>query len=208
MPAAAPELEQVAPHCLIWQAYDRTAKADLCSTAVVTDSGTYLIDPIPLVDSARITLLQLGSIAGIIVTNANHHRACAEFAATFSAPIYANQSSFPEAKPDRFEEIGARIGESLRVIPIEGAAPGELAIYDEAKSGTLILGDALINFEPYGFSLLPPKYCSNEPEMRQSLRKLLAVNFERIFFAHGTPLLSNAGAKLHQLLSSDQKAKR
>ncbi len=98
---------------------------------------------------------------------------------------------------------GDKISDELRVIEIEGAGIGEIALYHEAADGTLIVGDALINFEPYGFTFLPAKYCSNEKEMRRSLRKLLAYKAERMLFAHGLPILSRASERLQGLLESD-----
>jgi glyoxylase-like metal-dependent hydrolase (beta-lactamase superfamily II) len=88
------------------------------------------------------------------------------------------------------------------VLGIEGAAAGEIALHYAPDSGTLIVGDALINFEPYGFTFLPGKYCSNEKEMRRSLQRLLGYEAERILFAHGTPILSGASDRLRELLGS------
>ena len=89
------------------------------------------------------------------------------------------------------------------MIEIEGAVDGEIALYHADNRGTFIVGDALINWDPYGFAFLPRKYCLNEKRMRRSLRQLLARPAERILFAHGTPLLSGASARLRQLLDVD-----
>ena len=67
----------------------------------------------------------------------------------------------------------------------------------------MIVGDALINFEPYGFDFLPAKYCRDFKLMRRSLPKLLGYTFERMLFAHGTPILSGARAKLERLLAAN-----
>ena len=108
-------------------------------------------------------------------------------------------------KPARFTEAknGTAIGGELEVIEVEGAVAGEIAIYHPSNGGTLIVGDALINFEPYGFSFLPRKYCLNEKQMRSSLHQLLARPAERIFFAHGVPILSGATARLRHLSNAD-----
>jgi glyoxylase-like metal-dependent hydrolase (beta-lactamase superfamily II) len=66
----------------------------------------------------------------------------------------------------------------------------------------MVLGDALINFEPRGFGLLPAKYCLNPRMMRRSLAKLLDYTFERMLFAHGTPILSGARDRLKELLAT------
>ena len=66
----------------------------------------------------------------------------------------------------------------------------------------MIVGDALINFEPHGFGLLPAKYCLDANLMRRSLGKLLDHAFERMLFAHGTPILSGARVRVEQLLAT------
>jgi hypothetical protein len=76
-------------------------------------------------------------------------------------------------------------------------------LYCPDHGGSIIVGDALIHFDPYGFTFLPAKYCTNHKEMRHSLRKLLHYRAERMFFAHGTPILSKAGERLKHLLNDD-----
>jgi glyoxylase-like metal-dependent hydrolase (beta-lactamase superfamily II) len=90
------------------------------------------------------------------------------------------------------------------VIAIEGAAAGEIALHYVPDGGTFIIGDALIDFEPYGFTFLPGKYCTNEKEMRRSLAKLLDYKADRILFAHDTPILAHASDRLRGLLDSDR----
>jgi glyoxylase-like metal-dependent hydrolase (beta-lactamase superfamily II) len=201
--AVAAELVHLPPSLFLWQTYDPTAKADLFSSAIATANGIYLVDPIPLANAALAELQ--GSVTGIILTNANHCRAAAQFAATFSAPILARPESLPSEGRLNFEAVadGDRIGDELHVIEIDGAVAGEIALFHAPNGGALIVGDALINFEPYGFTFLPAKYCINQKEMRHSLRKLLAHTTERMLFAHGTPILSGAGERLKCLLDVD-----
>ncbi|MDQ2824126.1 MAG: hypothetical protein M3R29_01605 [Verrucomicrobiota bacterium] len=205
--ASAEELEQVASDIYIWQVYDPKIKTDLFSSALVTAQGTLIVDPIPLAESALALLQELGPIVAIIVTNSNHERACADFAQRFSAPLFAHRDSLPGERPSVFTAAadGDRICDALDVIEIDGAAPGEIALSHAQNNGVLIVGDALINFHPYGFSLLPKKYCSNEKKMRRSLRNLLIHKSERMFFAHGSPILSGATARLQQLLNIDPR---
>lgn len=202
------DVEQLLPGLFIWRAYDPAAKADLFSSALTTASGIYIVDPVPLEDSQLALLHAKKSVAGIIVTNANHQRAAADYSEKFSVPICARRETLPDQKPLRLIEFGrgAKIGDDLEAIGIEGAVAGEVALYHRANGGTLVVGDALINFEPYGFTFLPRKYCLNEKEMRWSLRKLLACEAERMLFAHGTPILSGASGRLQQLFGSLNRA--
>ena len=200
----ADELCRFGSDLFLWQAYDPKVKADLFSSGLVTPAGVLIVDPIPLIESALDELRQIGAIAGIILTNSNHVRASQEFARRFSAPLFAHRDSLGEDKCP-FTEVGDgdRICAAVDVIAIDGAVPGEIALHYPSNNGTLIVGDALINFERRGFSLLPKKYCLDEREMSRSLRKLLDVKSERMLFAHGTPILSGATNRLHQLLDVD-----
>jgi glyoxylase-like metal-dependent hydrolase (beta-lactamase superfamily II) len=202
---SAAELQNVGPGLFLWQAYDPKIKAELFSTAIFTPSGYFLVDPIPLADPAIGELRDAGGISGVVITNSNHLRASYQFADRFSVPIFAHPASFPEQKPSRFTKVadGVKICDALEVIAIDGAAPGEIALHYIPDGGALIIGDALINFNPYGFTFLPAKYCSNQKEMRRSLRKLINCKSERLLFAHGLPILSQASARLQELLVVD-----
>ena len=204
MPVAQ-EFAQVRPNLAIWQTYDKTAKADLFSSALTVHDGVFVIDPIEIADHPLDQLIGTRPIAGIIVTNGNHFRSADTYMSRFSVPLFAHRNSLPKRAPPGFIEIGdgSRIGNELEVIMIEGAGPGEVALYHAGDNGTLIVGDALINFEPYGFALLPEKYCENIKQMRESLRKLFRYDAERLLFAHGLPILSEANARLRQLFDVD-----
>jgi len=200
----ASDFDRIASNVAIWHGYDSAVKADLYSTCLMTSAGACLIDPIPLESEALHELIGSARVAGIIVTSSNHGRASSRFAEQFSVPIFAPSETFSDKTSRKFTSVadGDEICEELRVIGIEGG-PGEIALYHPADDGTLIVGDALINFEPYGFTFLPAKYCSNQKEMMQSLRKLLHYKAERMLFAHGLPILSGASERLQDLLGND-----
>ena len=204
MPVAC-DLHQPFPGLFFWQYYDPKIKADLCSSAVLASGKIYLIDPILLEASQLDRLRQNAPPAGIIVTNANHERASGYYAKELSVPILAQSASFPGKKPSQFVEIsgGTKICPELEVIAIEGAVTGEIALYDSLNGGTFIVGDALINFDPLGFAVLPRKYCLNERKLRQSLWERLTRPAERMLFAHGTPIVSGANAHLRRLLETE-----
>jgi len=198
----ASDLLRLSHSLWLWQAYDPAVKSDLFSTAVKTRAGLFLIDPIPLVSSCLEELTGPAGVAGVLVTNLNHPRAAAAFARQFDAPIFAADSVVREFPADGATAIadGAKIGPGVSAIAIDGAAPGETAFHFEDHGGTMVVGDALINFETYGFTLLPAKYCSDQKAMRRSLGRLLDWPFQRLLFAHGTPILASARERLEALL--------
>ena len=132
--------------------------------------------------------------------------------------------AFPDAPP-----LFANGGGRLRAIALPGFAAGETAFFYSAAGGgdggkdgggsggsgvgdgdaggfggTLLVGDALIHLEPpYDFVPLPKKYCTAPKETPAALRRLLDLpRFERMTFAHGTPLLVGARARLAALLAA------
>ena len=203
---AANDLIQVSASLHYWQAYDARVKADLFSTAVQTSDGFLIVDPIPLQPKLLQQLMTARTVAGVFVTNVNHCRAAVDFAEKFVAPIFAHSATCAarELSSDREVNDGQTFIPNACAIEIRGAAAGEMAIYHDKDGGALIVGDALINFEPYGFTFLPPKYCSNATKMRRSLRRLLDYNFERMLFAHGNPLMHSARRKLEELLRGNE----
>ena len=194
---AASEITRLDDSFVVWQTYDPAVKAELFSTACSTENGLLLFDPIPLRDDARLELASIGQVAAVILTNANHARAARAWnAAEMFVPAELGEE-FPHASL-------LRDGESchaLTAIALPGAAPGEFALHDARAGGSLIIGDAIINFEPHGFSLLPAKYCTDRKKMIRALRRLLEWPFRRIFFAHGSPVLVSARNRLNALLS-------
>ena len=201
MPQAA-DLLRLSDSIWLWQVYDPRVKSDLFSTAVKTDGRLFLIDPTPLAPSCLEEMAAPLGTVSVLVTNLNHPRAAAMFAREFDAPIFAAGSvvaEFPAAKATVIAD-GEKIGSWVSAITIDGAATGETAFHFRDDGGTMVIGDALINFEPYGFTLLPAKYCSDQKVMRRSLRRLLDWQFERLLFAHGTPILAAARDRLETLL--------
>ncbi len=195
------EFARISPSFALWHTYDQKIKAELFSTALVAGNELTVIDPIALPLAHQRELESLGPVARIVITNANHARDAATFAHFYSAPIFAPAELSAELPHSHSLQDAHAIGR-LRVIQIEGAADGEFALYHPDDAGTLIVGDALINFDPHGFTLLPRKYCTNQKQMIQSLRKLLDLDFARIFFAHGNPVMIRPRERLESLLNS------
>jgi glyoxylase-like metal-dependent hydrolase (beta-lactamase superfamily II) len=200
----ANELIHVADHLRFWQFYDPAVKAELFSTALKTQDSILIVDPIPLSQELMKQLADEAPTAGIFVTNANHCRSAVNFAEKFGAPVFAHEITCAACDLSSAHAVadGENLVRDVRAIEISGAVSGEMALYQTEDGGSLIIGDALINFEPYGFTFLPQKYCSNAKEMRRSLRRLLDCQFERMLFAHGTPLMHSARKKLEELLYS------
>jgi len=160
-----------------WHAYDPDCKAELWSTLFTSSRGTILFDPIPWPKDSPIPSIPVV----IVLTNANHARFAKEMARLAHGKI--------ESEVPGFEKV-----------PLPGAGEGETG-YFHSETRTLVLGDALINLPPHGLALLPDKYCTDPTKLRESLRLLGRLPVERIFFAHGAPIVHDGASRIRELIS-------
>lgn len=182
------EFQWINPTLAFWQGYEPAIKTDLSCCALVTEVGMLFIDPLPLAKDALAELTESAVVAGIVLTNENHLRASDEFAERFEIPIRSSEDC----------DDDATIFGEVRIIHLPGFAPGEMALH---VRNTLVVGDALINLEPHGLSILPEKYCGDFKAGRASLRKLLELEFDLMTFAHGLPIVAAARKRLEALLA-------
>lgn len=181
-------VQSVASGLWHWQAYEPAVKCDLSACAVETRDGVILVDPIPFAEP-----LPFGAPAAIFLTNGNHARAAEAVRRQFGVPLFAPANAGLELATDGEPTMGG-----VRVFPVEGAGPGEVA-YLFGK--VLCLGDAVINLASHGFALLPEKYCTEPGKLRSSLRILLSLEFDILTFAHGAPITENALARFTKLIA-------
>ena len=171
----------VTPHgdgFFTWHAYDPACKAELWSTGFTDPQETTLFDPIDWPKESPWP----ASPVHIVRTNMNHDRDC---------DILLKRGASMAARPEGFLPI-----------PLPGAGEGETAFFHNS-TGSLVLGDALINLAPHGLMLLPDKYCTDPLLLKKSLAGLLRFPIRRIFFAHGDPILSSPLPLLSKILTSD-----
>ncbi len=159
-----------------WHAYDPACKAELWSTCFLFDKGTVLFDPIDWPKDSPLPSAPLW----IVRTNGNHDRSCDGLLSKAKGKMTASLTEFNS-------------------IPLAGAGEGETA-YFHSPTGTLVVGDALINLAPHGLMLLPDKYCTDPAKLKTSLRRLLDLPVRRIFFAHGDPILQDGAEGIRKLL--------
>ena len=194
----ADEFQKVTDRLYFWQVYDPAVKADLSCCARRGPGGLIFIDPIPLEEASLESLVAESAPLGIVLTSGNHARAAEAYRSRFSIPVYAHLAAEPHLGLciDQRVAENDRLFDALTVIELPGAAPGEIALYDES---TLHVGDALIHLPPHGLAILPEKYCSDPRELRVAMQKLLRFRFQILTFAHGFPIVNQASSRLAQL---------
>lgn len=201
---AADECHDLGAGRFFWQVYEPAVKTDLTCTAFHAGRDWFFVDPIALAAPALDELAGQDVGGGaVLLTNGNHERAAAAFRDRFRVPVIGHAETAPEISIalDRTVGHGDVLFGQFDVIALPGAAAGELA-YLHTASRTLCVGDALIHLEPLGFAPLPAKYCRDACALRAALPRLLDHAFDRITFAHGTPILAKAHARLASLIAS------
>ena len=72
----------------------------------------------------------------------------------------------------------------------------------------VFVGDVLVNLDPEtGMAFLPDKYSQDPKTSRESLRKLLKLDFQMMTFAHGQPIVRDAKKQLTVLLDRSESRK-
>jgi len=105
-----------------------------------------------------------------------------------------------EALKNSLQGSFAKRVEGFEAIPLPGAGENETAYFHHATR-SLIIGDALINLSPDPLMPLPAKYCTNSDLLKTSLKRLLELPTQRIFFAHGAPILQDGVGRLRTVIS-------
>ncbi len=204
------EVERFAPECFYWEKFSDELKTTLSSAAFREEPEVVLIDPLPLTMSAMNKLVGHASRAFIFLTNANHERAALSLRENMRIPVWAHKAAKADMEMeanDYFEE-GDKLPTGLAAIHLPGSSPSETAFYTPKNGGIVFIGDALVNLDPEnGMAFLPDKYSKDPKQSRQSLRKLLKLDFEMMTFAHGQPVVRDAKKRLAALLDSSGSRK-
>lgn len=180
------EFDVIDQKTVFWGGFQASVKCDCGSCAFRRPEGWIVFDPVPLAAVAWRALLDAGPVHAIVLTSGNHQRESLTLGTAHNAPVHAPEDARGEVDATAWHRPGS-ILDGFQMIPLPGAGPGEAAWCD---GHSLVLGDAITHLD--GLAILPDKYCSSPAGLRRSLRVLTDLAFDRVFFAHGLPLIANA----------------
>ena len=171
---------------------------------IVHASGNLCIDPVepPAADLEEIARLGLSRI---LLTNRNHSRAANKVRARTGGRTAIHPADAPHARKEGAElddelNIGEKIGPFV-VVAAPGKSPGEVALHWRDRK-ILIVGDAVVGDPPGRCKLLPEKVIDDPPCLRESVRALLALDFDTLLVGDGAPILQAAKERLRELVDS------
>ena len=169
--------------------------------------GNLCIDPVEPTEQDLGELSRYGA-SRILVTNRNHSRAANKIRACTGARTAIHPADAPHARSqgaDLDDELnfGDKVG-PLVVVGVPGKSPGEVALHWPERK-ILIVGDAVVGDPPGRCKLLPEKVVDDPGRLRESVRSLLALDFDILLPGDGAPILQGAKERLRELVDTFPK---
>jgi glyoxylase-like metal-dependent hydrolase (beta-lactamase superfamily II) len=166
--------------------------------------GNLCIDPVEPAEEDLNEIARHG-VARILLTNRNHSRAANKIRARTGARTAIHPADAPHARSQSAElddelNIGDKVG-PLVVVGVPGKSPGEVALHWPERK-ILIVGDAVVGDPPGGCKLLPEKVVDDPARLRESVRSLLALDFDILLPGDGAPILQGAKEQLRELVDT------
>jgi len=197
-------MHEIVPDIFTWAWFSAPHGYNFNGYLVRRPAGNLCIDPVPPGDAGLAEIVQLG-VTTILLTNRNHSRAANVVrertgAKTFIHPDDAAHARSQGAEIDGELSGGEKIG-PVMIVAVPGKSPGEVALHWPERS-LLIVGDAVIGNPPGQCALLREKVMDDPARLRQSVRKLLDLEFDTLLFGDGVSILRDAKLGLKDLVTT------
>lgn len=197
-------MREILPGIQTWQAFSQPHGYNFNGYLVEAASGNLCIDPVPSDDQDLAEIARRG-VSLILITNRNHLRAAnlvrdRTGAKTLIHPEDASHARTQGGVLDGELREMQRVG-PLIPVGVPGKSPGELALHWPERR-ILFVGDAVIGQPPGRCGLLREQVMDDPVTLRNSVRRLLDVDFDTLLFGDGEPILSGAKLQLSRLVDS------
>jgi glyoxylase-like metal-dependent hydrolase (beta-lactamase superfamily II) len=195
------------------------------STLIQLSSGAVLISPIDFSDRQIQSIRDLTPVTDIVAPNLFHHKWLQRAQIKFPGSKFWGPPGLKEKFPDvpltkTLTEDVWPYKDELELVFLKGAAQANECVFFHKSSKTLIVTDLCFNLQaPKGFlapivlrlmrtykrfavSTLWNRMVTDKALFYESLKKLLALDFETIVMSHGDILRSTAEASAKQRLEA------
>ncbi len=197
-------MREVLPDIFSWAWFSEPHGYDFHGTLVLHEQGNLCIDPVEAGEEVLDRLAKEG-VSRILITNRNHVRAADRVGKRTGARVAIHPADADHAREQGMRidaplETGQRAG-PFEIVAVPGKSPGEIALHDPSRR-LLIVGDALIGNPPGELSLLRDRVLDDPALLRQSVRRLLDLDFDTLLVGDGVPILEGARERLSTLVAS------
>jgi glyoxylase-like metal-dependent hydrolase (beta-lactamase superfamily II) len=194
-------MQEIVPDVLTWSRLSERHGYNFNGHLVRHPEGNLCIDPVDPIADELDQLADIGATR-IVLTNRNHTRAANALRARLGArtaihPEDADYARGQGAEIDDTLAVGDRLG-PLQVVGVPGKSPGEIALFWQERK-LLIVGDAVIGNPPGRCGILPEKVMDNPIQLKQSIAKLLALDFDTLLMGDGVSIVAEGKDRLREL---------
>ena len=197
-------MNEIVTDILTWAWFSEPHGYNFNGYLVRHPAGNLCIDPVPPGDADLAEIVRTG-VTSILLTNRNHSRAANVVRARTGAKTLIHRDDAAHARSQNAEIDGElNVGESigpLTIVAVPGKSPGEVALHWPERS-LLIVGDAVIGNPPGQCGLLREKVMDDPARLRQSVSKLLDLEFDTLLCGDGTSILHGAKLRLKELVDT------
>jgi glyoxylase-like metal-dependent hydrolase (beta-lactamase superfamily II) len=197
-------MNEIVPGIFTWAWFSEPHGYNFNGYLVRHTEGNLCIDPVLPSDESLADIAEMG-VARILLTNRNHSRASNVIrprtgARTLIHPDDATHARNQGAEIDGELNVGEKVG-PLTIVACPGKSPGEIALHWPERR-LLIVGDAVIGNPPERCGLLRDKVMDDPVRLRQSVRKLLELEFDALLVGDGVSILHGAKSMLRELVDT------
>ena len=197
-------METIAPDIRSWAWFSTPHGYNFNGLLIAHPEGNICIDPVQA-SAADVEEIVRARPARVLLTNRNHVRAANLIRERTGArvaihPADAAYARSQGASIDDELRVGERVG-PLVVVGVSGKSPGEVALHWPDRK-ILIVGDAVIGDPPGRCSLLREQVMDDPQHLRESVRHLLAIDFDTLLVGDGVSILGGARDRLSELVAT------
>lgn len=197
-------MREIVGDVLTWSWFSEPHDYNFNGHLVRHASGNLCIDPVEPGDGVLDEIAAEG-VARIVLTNRNHVRAANQVRARTGArtaihPDDADYARGQGAEIDDSLRVGEKIG-PLAVVGVPGKSPGEVALHWPERR-LLVVGDAVIGNPPGRCGLLPERVMDDPRRLRESIGKLLELDFDALLVGDAEAILEGARERLRELVET------
>ncbi|MBE0598118.1 MAG: hypothetical protein IH614_12690 [Desulfuromonadales bacterium] len=203
-------MEQILPGVYHWATFHEGIGEEVHSALITGLDPPALIDPrVP--EQGLEVIAQLCRPQHAYLTNRHHYRHSPSFRDAYGTQIWCHRAGLHEFPDDSLVhpfEHGDELPGGIVALPVGELCPEETALFIPLAGGVLALGDAVIRYQDE-LLFVPDFLLGDDPVavrrgLRQSLRKLLEVDFDHLLFAHGPPWIGGGRERLRRFVDGSR----
>ncbi len=200
-------LQEIIPDVFTWSWFSEPHGYNFNGFLFCLPEGNLCVDP-PEADEEALEEISRRGVARILLTNRNHVRAANRVRERTGAKvaIHPDDAAYARGQGAKLDEelrVGEKVG-PLRVLGVPGKSPGEVALFWPERR-VLLVGDAIVGHPPGRCGLLREGVMDDPPRLRESIRRLLDLDFDVLLVGDGESILGRAKEKVRELVEGFPK---